>query len=69
MSLAHKVFVGEYIRMKRQWTDEELEAHFTLHPTELDLGYGKDSFLSQPFEPLKSLKHLQFNNARFVHIK
>jgi hypothetical protein len=23
--------------MKRQWTDEELEAHFTLHPAELDL--------------------------------
>jgi hypothetical protein len=23
--------------MKRQWTDEELEAHFTLHSTELDL--------------------------------
>lgn len=37
MSLAHKVFVGERICMKRQWTDEELEAHFTLHSTELDL--------------------------------
>jgi len=23
--------------MKRQWTTEELEADFTLHPTELDL--------------------------------
>ncbi len=23
--------------MKRQWTTEELEAAFTLHPTELDL--------------------------------
>src|SRR5947208_10102427 len=23
--------------MKRQWTDEELEAHFTLHSAELDL--------------------------------
>jgi Domain of unknown function (DUF4158) len=23
--------------MKRQWTPEELEAHWTLHPTELDL--------------------------------
>ncbi len=23
--------------MKRQWTDEELEAHFTLHPVEFDL--------------------------------
>jgi len=23
--------------MKRQWADDELEAHFTLHPVELDL--------------------------------
>src|SRR6266568_7520625 len=26
-----------HIAMKRQWTDEELEAHFTFHPAELDL--------------------------------
>lgn len=31
------LFGGEWICMKRQWTDEELEAHFTLHSTELDL--------------------------------
>src|SRR6266704_7114384 len=38
MSLAHKVFIrGERIGMKRQWTDGELEAHFTLQPAELDL--------------------------------
>ena len=32
-------------------------------------GYGKDSFLGQPFELLKLPMRLQFNNTRFVHIK
>ncbi len=34
---SNTLLVGECTFMKRQWTDEELEAHFTLHSAERDL--------------------------------
>src|SRR5215469_8970980 len=45
--------------MKRQWTNEELEAHFTLHSTELDLvGDSKTDYNLLGFAVL--LKYFQY---------
>ncbi len=46
--------------MKRQWTDDELEAHFTLHSAELDLvGDSKTDHNLPGFAVL--LKSFQFD--------
>ena len=55
----HIYLVGERTCIKRQWTDDELEAHFILHSAELDLvGDGKTDHNLLGFAVL--LKYFQY---------